>query len=239
VLPLFFVGSMIARMGARRATALAAVAMGAVLAMALQWPSLALLLPSMVMFGAAMSLYDVAINTEGSAIENLSGRAIMSGLHGMFSAGAMTGAALTAALIAVGIPPGRQLAGIGIGLAVIVAWASRSMLVTHPTDLTRGAQAHFACPRGTLLVIGLLIFAGMSAEGAMYDWCVRYLQQEVHLSQDQAGLGYPTCAGAMAIARFGGDALHAHYTERTLLRVGGTVAAAAMQWCHPLDIAAS
>lgn len=42
----------------------------------------------------------------------------------------------------------------------------------------------------------------------------------------------------MAIARFGGDALRAHYAERSLLRVGGMVAAAAMAmvWlsCSPV-----
>jgi hypothetical protein len=46
----------------------------------------------MLVFGASMSLCDVAINTEGSELETLGGRAIMSSLHGMFSVGGMLGA---------------------------------------------------------------------------------------------------------------------------------------------------
>ena len=43
-----------------------------------------------------MSLFDVAINTEGTALESMSGRTIMSSLHGMFSVGGMFGASVGA-----------------------------------------------------------------------------------------------------------------------------------------------
>ena len=79
-----------------------------------------------------------------------------------------------------------------------------------------------------LLVIGLMIFAGMSAEGVMYDWCVLYLKQEVHLSQDVAAMGYAAFTAAMAVARFGGDALRARYSEQDLLRASAGLSAAAM-----------
>jgi predicted MFS family arabinose efflux permease len=89
-------------------------------------------------------------------------------------------------------------------------------------------QAHFAWPRGPLLVIGLLILAGMTAEGAMYDWCVLYLQQELGQPQSQAALGYAVFSASMAASRFGGDALRARFDEALLLRWGATLAAAAM-----------
>jgi predicted MFS family arabinose efflux permease len=183
----------------------------------------------MLLFGMAMSLFDVAINTEGTALESLSGRTVMSNLHAMFSVGAMAGAASTGAMLRAGVDPRVQLAAIGLGTAVAVALAARWMLEVHPAPAAdEEPQRHFAWPRGPLLVIGLMIFAGMSAEGVMYDWCVLYLQQEVKLGQDVAAMGYAAFTAAMALARFGGDALRERYSERNLLRASAGLSAVAM-----------
>jgi predicted MFS family arabinose efflux permease len=206
---------------------MAAAVMGTLLALALVWGTLWLLLPAMLMFGMAMSLFDVAINTEGTALESLSGRTVMSNLHAMFSVGAMAGAASAGALLRAGVDSRVQLATIGIAMALVVTLAARWMLEAHPAPAGHEPQ-HFAWPRGMLLVIGLMIFAGMSAEGVMYDWCVLYLKQEVHLSQGAAAMGYAAFTAAMAMARFGGDALRARYSERRLLRAGAGLSAVAM-----------
>jgi predicted MFS family arabinose efflux permease len=226
VISLFGAGRLIGRLGARSACAMAAAVMGVALSLTLVWGSLWLLLPAMLLFGMAMSLFDVAINTEGTALESLAGRTVMSNLHAMFSVGAMAGAALTGALLRAGVDPRVQLAAIGIATAVAVAIAARWMLEAHPAQ--GEPQQHFAWPRGMLLVIGLMIFAGMSAEGVMYDWCVLYLKQELHLGQDVAAMGYAAFTAAMALARFGGDALRARYSERNLLRASAGLSAVAM-----------
>jgi predicted MFS family arabinose efflux permease len=228
VLSLFAAGRLVGRLGARRATVAAAVVMGAMLALVLVWPSLALLLPAMLLFGAAMSLFDVAINTEGTALESLTGRTVMSNLHAMFSVGAMAGAALTGALLRAGVAPVLQLVAIGAAIVVSAALAAPSMLDAHPAPDADEPQAHFAWPKGLLLAIGLMIFAGMSAEGVMYDWCVLYLKQEVGMPQDAAAMGYAAFAGAMALARFAGDALRARYPEHRLLSGGAALAALSM-----------
>ena len=229
VISLFAAGRLIGRLGARTACTLAAAVMGVMLALVLVWGSLWLLLSAMLLFGMAMSLFDVAINTEGTALESLSGRTVMSNLHAMFSVGAMAGAALTGGLLRAGVDARVQLAAIGIGTAVAAALAARSMLQAHPAPAEgEGPQQHFAWPRGILLVIGLMIFAGMSAEGVMYDWCVLYLKQELQLGQDVAAMGYAAFTAAMAAARFGGDALRARYSERNLLRASAGLSAVAM-----------
>jgi predicted MFS family arabinose efflux permease len=228
VVSLFAAGRLIGRLGARAACTLAAAVMGVMLALVLVWGSLWLLLPAMLLFGMAMSLFDVAINTEGTALESLSGRTVMSNLHAMFSVGAMAGAALTGGLLRAGVDARLQLAAIGIGTALVAAVAARGMLQMHPAPADDEPQQHFAWPRGILLVIGLMIFAGMSAEGVMYDWCVLYLKQELQLGQDVAAMGYAAFTGAMALARFGGDALRARCSERTLLRASAGLSALAM-----------
>jgi len=226
---LFVAGRVVARLGARRTCAFAASSMSLLLGLALRYPGVAVLVPAMVLFGASMSLFDVAINTEGSELESIGSRPIMSNLHGMFSVGGMTGAALAAYLFRLGVAPAIQLVGVCAGIAMVGLAASRGMLEAHAGSGQAGErQAHFAWPRGPLLVIGILIFAGMTAEGVMYDWSVLYLAQEVGMSRAGAALGYATFSGAMAVSRFGGDALRAHYSEHGLLRFGGTLAAAAM-----------
>jgi predicted MFS family arabinose efflux permease len=228
VLSLFGAGRVINRWGVRLACTFAAAVMGLMLALTLVWGSLWALLPAMVLLGMAMSLFDVAINTEGTALEAMSGRTVMSNLHAMFSVGAMAGAALTGALLHAAVAPRLQLAVIGIATAALVAVAARGMLVAHPGPGEGEPQQHFAWPRGRLLVIGLMIFAGMSAEGVMYDWCVLYLKQEQHLPQQVAAMGYAAFTAAMAAARFAGDALRARFNERNLLRVSAGVSALAM-----------
>jgi fucose permease len=228
LLCLLAAGRVIGRLGARRTAAGSAAVLSLQLALALQWPSLPMLLGAMLVFGAAMSLFDIAINTEGTVLESLGGRAVMSNLHAMFSVGAMAGAALAGVMLRAGVPPAAQLAAIGIAVGLGAALAAGSMLETHPPAPGGDGAVHFAWPRGMLLLIGLLIFAGMSAEGVMYDWSVLYLKQEVGMAQDAAAMGYVAFAGAMALSRFAGDALRMRLGERLLLRAGGGLTAASM-----------
>jgi fucose permease len=249
---LFTAGRVMAALGARRTAAGAAVLGGGLLGsvLAFQGLPMSLLLLQVVALGACMCLFDVALNTEGTTLERLGGRPVMSHLHGMFSVGGMLGAGAVAALLGVGIAPAVQLWGLGggVGLGALVAargmlpeqgrehgqpqgcepWQNQTQDTEQPGMLQMTPQAHFAWPRGPLLVIGLLILAGMTAEGAMYDWCVLYLQQELGQPQSQAALGHAVFSASMAASRFAGDALRARYDERTLLRCGAGLAAGAM-----------
>jgi fucose permease len=229
---LFTAGRVMAALGARRTAAVAAVLGGCLLGSVLALEGmLLLLLLQVLVLGACMSLFDVAINTEGTALERLAGRPVMSQLHGMFSVGGMLGAGAVAALLRLSLAPGTQLWALGLVVALVALVAARGMLPGQRQDQGQGQaeeQAHFAWPRGPLLVIGLLILAGMTAEGAMYDWCVLYLQQELGQPQSQAALGYAVFSASMALSRFGGDALRARFDEALLLRWGATLAAVAM-----------
>ena len=226
---LLLAGRMVACLGVRRAVHGCALVMALGLSCTLWWPGLWGLLPTMFLFGAAMSLYDVAINTEGSMLEARAGRPIMGNLHGSFSVGGMAGAMLAAALLRSDLSPAWQLSGIGL---LVLAWvavtAGNLIEATSDTATADHAPRRRLWPNGQLLMLGMLIFAGMCAEGAMYDWSVLYLKQEVGMPQDRAAIGYAVFSAAMAIARFGGDALRHRYPERTLLQAGGGISATAM-----------
>jgi fucose permease len=228
VLALFIAGRVVAKLGARNTVALSGLVMGVSLVFALDYPNLASLLAAMLVFGASMSLFDVAINTEGSELESLDGRRIMSNLHGMFSVGGMAGAGLTFALLQMNVSPPMQLLGVGASLAGLSVVVSRAMLETQASAAQDADVAHFVWPRGVLLLIGILVFAGMTAEGVMYDWSVLYLKNEIGMPQARAALGYATFTASMALARFGGDELRARFAERAVLCHSAAIAAAAM-----------
>lgn len=226
LLTLFVAGRIVARLGVRNTTVLAGLGFSIALGTCLLLPGYWALLPVMVLLGASESVYDVAINAEGTTLEVLSGRAVISGFHGMFSLGAMVGSAATAGLLRLGVAPATQLVGASLVVAVGIVVASRRMLPQHPAAAP--GQAHFAWPRGTLLIIGLLILCGMLAEGVMYNWSVLYVQQELKTPQSQAALAYVAFAGATALMRFAGDAVRARVPERTMLVAGPLLSAVVM-----------
>ncbi|MFM1856717.1 MAG: hypothetical protein RLZ83_2026 [Pseudomonadota bacterium] len=228
VASLFVAGRVIGLLGPRRASLLTGLAMAGLLGSALLWPGMPALLAALVVLGMAISVHDVAINTDGTALERLSGRALMGQLHGMFSVGAMAGAATAAGMLRLGWPAEVQLGVVGAAVALAMVVATAGMLDARTAATGDGGAARFVWPRGVLLLIGMLILAGLLAEGAMYDWSVLYLQQAVGLPQDRAALGYAAFAGAMAVGRFGSDAVRARLADAVLLRGGAVLAAAGM-----------
>ncbi len=233
VLCLQVAGRLVAGYGVRHTCRWTGVGLGALLGLALWWPSMGWLLPATLLMGALGSLYDVAINAEGTTLESLGGRAVMGQLHGLFSLGGMAGAALCAALLRADVAAEVQLACIGGGVAVMVLLASQGMLPAgahlpaSPMD-SLAPVPESANPRRTLWWIGLLILCGMTAEGVMYDWSVLYLKDVLAQPQDRAALAYAVFSAAMAAARLGGDRLRERWPARQLLRGGALMAGLAM-----------
>ncbi len=248
VLCLLVAGRLVERWGARAAAVAGGVVMCATLAGVL-WPaSVVLLLALLLAFGASSALFDVAINTEGAELEARSGRKVMSGFHGMFSLGGMSGAAVGALLLKLQVAPALQLAAVCVATAAALLAAARHML---PVAAHRGGGAEgerapqgaeaaaaagvapaAALPAGaarrTLNLLGGLAVVGMLAEGSMYDWSVLYLKQALGAPQSLAALGYASFSAAMAAARFGGDWLRERVPAGRLMRASALGAAASM-----------
>jgi len=223
---LFVAGRIVGAIGARNTARAAGIGFCCALGLTLVMPGFWALLPIMILLGACESTFDVAINAEGTTLERLSGRAIVSGFHGMFSVGAMCGAGTAALMLRAHLPAWLQLAAVGSVVSCSVIYASRGMLDAHPAPQT--AQAHFTWPSGTLLRIGMLICLGMLAEGVMYNWSVLYVTQELHTPQATGALCYVAFSAATAATRFAGDSVRARVSERKMLLAGPSLAAVAM-----------
>ena len=79
---------------------------------------------------------------------------------------------------------------------------------------------------------------GLIAEGAMYDWSVLYVTQELHSEPGFAALAYASFSAAMAAARFGGDWVRERVSPPLLMSSSAALAAvsmAAVLWiAHPV-----
>jgi fucose permease len=235
VLCLALAGRLIGAFGARRVSAMAAVVMCATLALLLQWQHGALLGLTVVVLGASVGLFDVAINTEGSFIEAALGRKVMSLMHGMWSLGGMAGALLGAWLLERAVPAATQLGLVAAAGVVLALAASAGMLATHavPAGMpavpaARGWRRMPAAARRTLLALGLLAVLGLLAEGAIYDWSVLFLQRERGAEPALAALGFAAFSAAMAAGRLGGDWLRTRVPAARLLAASATLSAVSM-----------
>ena len=223
-------GRWIGRHGPRRMAALCGCVYALLIAGLIAMPGYAALLGLLAVFGLVTSVFDVAINTEAAQLELRGNQPLMSGMHGMFSLGGMVGAASGSAALAAGMAPQTHLWTVAVVMIGVVAIAATRMLPTPaaPADGAAAADHGFRLPRGVLAVLGVLAALGLIAEGAIYDWSVLYMQQELGSPQQQAALAYASFSAAMAAARFGGDAMRARFSPTALLRGSGLLAAAAM-----------
>ena len=221
-------GRWIGRHGPRRIAALSGCVYALLLAGLIAMPGYFALMGLLAAFGLVTSVFDVAINTEAAQLEMQSGTPLMSGMHGMFSLGGMAGAASGSAVLAAGMGAQTHLLLVTVAMVLVVAVSSTRMLPKVATGNAAGADHSFRLPRGPLAVLGVLAALGLIAEGAIYDWSVLYMQQELGSPQKQAALAYAAFSAAMAAARFGGDAMRARFTPIALLRGSGVLAAASM-----------
>jgi predicted MFS family arabinose efflux permease len=230
-------GRWIGRHGPRRIAALSGCVYALLLAGLIAMPGYFALMGLLAAFGLVTSVFDVAINTEAAQLEMQSGTPLMSGMHGMFSLGGMAGAATGSAVLAAGMGAQTHLLLVAAVMVLLVAVSSTRMLPKAvATGNAAGADHSFRLPRGPLAVLGVLAALGLIAEGAIYDWSVLYMQQELGSLQKQAALAYAAFSAAMAAARFGGDAMRARFTPVALLRGSGVLAAAAMTLVLSTDL---
>ncbi|MET9444753.1 MFS transporter [Streptomyces sp. NPDC006610] len=187
-------------------------------------PGLLTLCLSLFVFGATAGMADVAMNALGVDVENRLGRSIMSGLHGMWSAGALIGSAggtLAAHLGADARLHHALAAGILTVLGLVAcAW----VLDLQPAE-DEEAPPRFALPPRSALLIGAIGFCAVFAEGASLDWSAIYLEDELGSSAGVAAACTTGFTLTMAIARIAGDRVVDRFGSVRTVRVSGVLAA--------------
>ncbi|MFE7172162.1 MFS transporter [Streptomyces sp. NPDC057616] len=188
-------------------------------------PNLLTLCLSMFVYGASAGMADVAMNALGVEVERLLGKSIMSGLHGMWSAGALVGSAAGTLAAHLGADARLHFALAAVTLTILGVLACRWVLDLQPAE-DEEPPPRFALPPRSALLIGAVGFCAVFAEGASLDWSAVYLRDRLETS---AGLAAACTTGfmlTMAVARLVGDAVVNRFGAVRTVRAGGALAVA-------------
>lgn len=218
-------GRLIARHGPRRVVLISGLLSPLTIAPLLMGSDFSLVLTLLFMFGLISSTFDVGMNVAATQIERMTQRHLMSGFHGMFSAGGMAGAGVGALALHSGMPPQHHLWLASLAALVLGVWGSRQV-PTDTEDAVGGGR--LMTNSGPLTLLGALAAVGLLCEGAMYDWSVLYVREGLRADAGQAAWAYASFSGAMAIGRFGGDWVRSRMAAGLLMRFSALLAAVGM-----------
>ena len=201
--------------------------------------------PAVVVFGAVLflagamdAITDVAQNAHGLEVQRRYGRSIINSFHAIWSIGAVTGGAMAAGAIALGLSRGVHLAisGVLFTLVALAAWRFR-LRGPETEEVASPAEAGTAVPapsrpgaRIWLMVAALVLIAigGALVEDAGSSWAALYLSGSLHSAAAVAAWGFIALVGAQFIGRMIGDRLVDRFGQRTVARAGGVIVAVGM-----------
>ncbi|EIK94577.1 transporter [Pseudomonas sp. M47T1] len=217
-------GYLTARVGCRRVIltggAVVCLVMPLLATVANPW----LLMAAIFFFGAGIGALDCAMNIQAVLVERASGRAMMSGFHGLFSVGGIAGAAGMTGLLSLGLAALPAVLCV-VALTVLALWAAGPHLLTSGNGEPGPLLAR---PRGIVLFLGVLCFIVFQAEGAVLDWSAVFLVGDHGMDPRYAGLGYAAFATTMTIGRLTGDLIVTRLGGARVVIIGGAVAAAGL-----------
>ncbi|MCJ1702491.1 MULTISPECIES: MFS transporter [unclassified Rathayibacter] len=225
----------IRRLGSGRAAVLGTIltAIGTVLAGFS--PSLLVFAGALAFAGATDAITDVAQNSHGLRVQRRYGRSIINSFHAIWSIGAVLGGSMAAGAIALGLPRAVHLSISGVLFAVVALTALRFLLRGRDDETAaepgaaRVVRARVR-PRVVLLLAAMVAvaIAGTLVEDAASTWAAVYLGGSLGATAAVAAYGFVALVGAQFVGRILGDRLVDRFGQRTVLRIGGAIAALGM-----------
>lgn len=185
----------------------------------------------LVGIGLGFGLAEIAINIEGAAIEQASGRSILPVLHGCYSLGSVIGALAGIGLTAIAFPVWVHLLVVAALALTAMAWAVPKV----PSDTGRREAGGAASPglgaqlavwkQRRIVFLGLIVLALALAEGSAGDWLPLIMVDGHDASPVVGSLVFAGFALAMTIGRFSGEPLLARFGKPAVLCVSAIVSA--------------
>ncbi|MFE9460182.1 MFS transporter [Streptomyces californicus] len=188
-------------------------------------PSLVTLCAALFVYGATAGMSDVAMNALGIEVENRLDKSIMSGLHGMWSVGALIGSAAgtVAAHTATDARLHHTVAALVLTALGLIACRQVLDIQSSPDE---EPPPRFTLPPRSALIIGAVGFCAVFAEGASLDWSAVYLRDVLDSSDGLAAASTTAFTLTMALARIAGDRVVDRFGAVRTVRAGGLMATA-------------
>jgi predicted MFS family arabinose efflux permease len=190
--------------------------------------SSAMLAVALFAWGAFQGSLDVAMNTQAVAVQHAQGRHLMPSFHAAWSIGALTGAGVGTAAVALHISLTPQLIALAVPVLISAVALDDAMLDDRSAAGEARVRVRLWRPPRATVVLGAIALASMLCEGAAGDWSAVYLRSSVHFDPGASGLGYAAFALLMTAVRLRGERLLDRLAPRRLLPSLALVATAAM-----------
>ncbi|HJL87615.1 MAG: MFS transporter [SAR324 cluster bacterium] len=217
-------GNLIQRFGSRKLILVGGLVMQLCLPLILLMPTLIFLAPVLLLIGGASGMMDISMNAQAARIEHVYDKPIMSSFHAVWSLGTLLGGGLASLLLGLAWTPLEHAGMIACMLFILVIVCGR-WLITEEEPSPEKAPL-ISIPRGPVLVLGLLAFVAMIAEGAATDWSSIFARNELEATPSQAAAVFTVFALTMTLGRFLGDRLVHHWGPDRVLRYACWVGAA-------------
>lgn len=184
----------------------------------------------LVVAGAGVASWDVAMNVEGSAVERRLDRAIMSRFHAAWSLGTVASAGIGVLLLKLGVPTWAHLSAIGVIAVVGTAIVTRSFLGGPAPEVAgdepaAGISLGQAWREPRTLLIGVLVLCTAFVEGTANDWLALGLVDGHDVSHSVGVAGFTVFVVAMTCGRLLGPTLLHRLGRVPALRASAVVAA--------------
>lgn len=208
-------------------------------------PTLWLFVTALFIGGSMDAVTDVAQNDHGLRVQRRYGRTIINSFHAVWSLGAVLGGAMAAAAIAVDLPRQVHLALSAAVFSLVAVIALRYCLPpsdggsdTAPAavgDVTPAPATSDVDRRAplsgrlvaVLTALVLIAVAGALVEDAGMSWASLYITS-LGAPGSVAATGFVALVAAQFVGRLIGDGMVDRLGQRTVARLGGTVAAVGM-----------
>ncbi|GLZ76018.1 MFS transporter [Actinorhabdospora filicis] len=211
------------RFGVRGALRLSLPLWCAALPLPMLMPNLALFSATMLAVGVVLGVSIVSTNAMGVVVERHLGRSVMTGLHGLWSVGTLTGAGIGTLATWAGLDARIHMTAVAL-VIVPLAWISGRDLPAGREDATPDSPRRFAMPPRSVVAIGLVGLCSAFVEGASMNWSAIYLGDVTQASDAVATAGYACYVGAMSLSRMLGDLLVTRVGPGGTVRIGASLA---------------
>ena len=177
---------------------------------------------SLFAFGIFGNLCNISVNTQAVHAEGLYQRPIMASFHGIWSTAGFTGALIGSQMMKQDINPYYHFWVIALFSVTMMLIFNKYLLLT-PTSKLASSFRKLKWPHGSLLLLGVIAFCCLSAEGCMFDWSGVYFKQVVKAEGSLISLGYASFMIMMAAGRFMGDGLALRFGRKKMVQLSGVL----------------
>ena len=223
-------GRLCRRFGSRLTVAGTSVPACAAVALVGAVPTLHTLAITLFAWGLLYGAWDVAMNVQGSTVDQRSGRVWMPRYHACWSLGGVLGAVAGALAARAAVPVWvhfdvAALVSIALVLVALPAFVSDAPPGEPDAPPDEPDEPDEPRPRrvlnARLLLIGLVTLCATTIEGAAADWLPLYLVDVRGAPQSVAAGGFAAFALSMAVGRLAGTPIIERFGRAGAVRAGG------------------